>query len=70
MGRSDITDVLGNTLGGSIGICCYALSLKIFGRRTIKVVNLIALAATVFAVSYFGYLFYLSYFVIRGLPPA
>ena len=65
MGRSDMTDLLGNTLGGGIGICCYGLLFRFFGSRAIKVVNLIALAATVYVVLYFGYLFYLSHFVMQ-----
>ncbi len=39
MGKSDITDVLGNTLGGLIGIGLYVLLSKIFKARTNKVVN-------------------------------
>ena len=32
IGRSDITDVLLNTLGGAMGICAYYLMTKLFGR--------------------------------------
>ncbi|MEA4994841.1 hypothetical protein SDC9_72892 [bioreactor metagenome] len=69
IGRSDITDVLGNTLGGIIGIGIYALLFKIFNSRTVKVVNVFALAVTVYVVLRFAYLFYLSHFVMRGLHP-
>lgn len=69
IGRSDITDVLGNTLGGIIGIGIYALLFKIFKSRTVKAVNILALAVTVCVVLRFTYLFYLSHFVMRGLHP-
>ena len=69
MGRSDITDVLGNTLGGMIGIGIYALLFKIFKNRTVKVVNIIALVVTVCVVLRFAHLFYLSHFVMRRLHP-
>jgi glycopeptide antibiotics resistance protein len=65
IGRSDITDVLGNTLGGIIGIGIYALLFKIFKRRTVKVINILALALTVYFLLRFTYLFYLSHFVMR-----
>lgn len=68
MGRTDITDILGNTLGGIIGIGIYALLSKIFKSRTIKIVNILALALTVCAVLRFAYLFFLSHFIM-GRPP-
>jgi glycopeptide antibiotics resistance protein len=69
LGRTDITDVLDNTIGGIIGIGAYALFFKILGSKTNKSVNAIALAVTVCIVARFAYLFYLSYFVMRGLHP-
>lgn len=65
MGRTDITDIFNNTLGGVIGIGIYVLLSKIFKNRTIKVVNVFALAVTVYVVLHFAYLFYLSHFVMR-----
>lgn len=67
IGRSDITDVLGNMLGGVIGIGIYVLLSKIFKNRTVKVVNVFALAVTIYVVLRFAYLFYLSHFVMRQL---
>lgn len=67
IGRSDITDILGNMLGGVIGIDIYVLLSKIFKNRTVKVVNVFALAVTVYVVLRFAYLFYLSHFVMRQL---
>lgn len=69
MGRSDITDLIGNTFGGLIGISVYALLFKVFKRRAVTVVNTLALTVTVCAVAYFTYLFYLSHFVMMKLPP-
>lgn len=68
IGRTDITDILGNTLGGVIGIGIYPLLLKVFKSRTIKFVNIIALALTVCLVLDFTYLFFLSHFIM-GHPP-
>jgi glycopeptide antibiotics resistance protein len=64
MGRSDITDLLDNTLGGIIGIGIYVLLLRIFGNRAAMIVNILALAVTVYVVARFGYLVWLSYFVM------
>lgn len=68
IGRTDITDIFNNTLGGIIGIGIYALLFKIFQNRTIKVVNILALVFTVCIVSRFTYLFYFSHFVMRRPP--
>ncbi len=67
MGRSDITDVLDNTLGGMIGIGIYALLRIIFKERTTKVINVFALIVTVIIVLRFGQLFYFSHFSMRRL---
>lgn len=67
MGRTDVTDVLGNTLGGIIGIDIYALLFKIFKSRTVKIINILALLLTVCVVLRFAYLFFLSHFVM-GRP--
>ena len=65
MGRSDITDLLGNVLGGIIGTGIYALLFKIFKSGTFKIINIFALAVTVCVLMWFGYLFYLSHFIMR-----
>jgi glycopeptide antibiotics resistance protein len=69
IGRSDITDVIDNMLGGIIGIGIYALLLKIFKGRTVAIVNVLALIVTVCVVLRFAHLFYLSHFVMRRLRP-
>lgn len=68
IGRSDITDVLGNTLGGIIGIGMSAILFKVFKNRTVKIVNMPALVLTILVVLRFAYLFYLNHFVM-GHPP-
>ena len=69
MGRTDITDILDNTLGGIIGIGIYALLFKIFKDRTAKVINILALAVTVIVVLRFSQLFYFSHFSMRRMRP-
>ena len=64
LGRTDVTDLLTNTLGGVIGLGICALLFGIFKSRTVKIVKVIALTATICVVLRFGYLFYLSHFVM------
>lgn len=61
IGRTDITDILGNALGGVIGIGIFALLFKIFKNRTIKLVNILALAMTTCVVLFFAFLFFISW---------
>lgn len=56
IGRSDITDVLCNTVGGGIGIGIYVLSAKALGARTDRILSVIALVATVLVLAFFTYL--------------
>jgi len=67
IGRTDITDILTNALGGIIGIGLYALLSKIFKDRTAKMVRIFAVVLTICAVAAFTYLFYLTHFVM-GRP--
>lgn len=67
IGRTDVTDILGNSLGGVIGIGIYALLRGIFKNRTVIVVNMLALVVTVCVVARFAHLFYLSHFVMGRL---
>jgi glycopeptide antibiotics resistance protein len=50
IGRSDLTDIFANTLGGVIGIGLYALLKKLLKARTDKVINIVALILTIGAV--------------------
>lgn len=54
IGATDITDFLGNTLGGAVGCLLYLLIYKILKERTLTVLNLLALIGTVCAVLFFG----------------
>lgn len=69
IGRTDITDIIGNTLGGIIGIAIYALLFWVLKDKTNEVINMLALIVTVCVVIWFARLFYLSHFVMRGLRP-
>lgn len=57
IGRTDITDILGNTLGGIIGIGVYALLFKIFKNRTVKIINILAVALAVCVLLFFALLY-------------
>ncbi|PGS54212.1 VanZ family protein [Bacillus sp. AFS041924] len=46
IGRSDITDILANTVGGAIGIGIYEFFFKILKHRTNKFINIFALVLT------------------------
>ncbi|MDR0519927.1 MAG: VanZ family protein [Clostridiales Family XIII bacterium] len=67
LGVSDITDILSNTLGGLAGIGAYSLASRMLKARTIKIINIAALAITVCVVLRFAQLFYMSHFMMR--PP-
>jgi glycopeptide antibiotics resistance protein len=56
IGRSDITDLLCNTLGGITGIGIYALSFKILKNKTNKVLNIVFLVLTVCILLFFALL--------------
>lgn len=56
IGTSDVTDLLGNTVGGIIGIGVCCILRKIFHENTIKVVNILATVGTVAVVPFLGLL--------------
>lgn len=58
IGASDITDFIGNTLGGIIGIGIYFVIRKIFKteNQTNKALNIIALIATICIVIFLSFL--------------
>ena len=51
IGATDITDLIGNTLGGIIGIGVFYLFSKLFKNKTNKIINTLALIATILLVS-------------------
>jgi glycopeptide antibiotics resistance protein len=65
LGRSDITDIIDNTLGGLIGIGIYAVALRILGGRTNKIFLILAFIVTAIVLWQFGDLFFRSWFGMR-----
>ena len=51
IGATDITDLIGNTLGGIIGIGVFYLFSKVFKNKTNKIINILALIVTILLVS-------------------
>lgn len=47
IGATDITDLIGNTIGGIIGIGIFYLFTKIFKNKAINILNILASIATV-----------------------
>ena len=47
IGATDITDLIGNTLGGIIGIGVFYLFSKVFKNKTNKIINILASIATI-----------------------
>jgi len=47
IGGADITDLIGNTLGGTIGIGVYTVSTKILKEKTNQILNILALIGTI-----------------------
>lgn len=56
MGATDITDLIGNTLGGVIGIGIFYLFFKIFKDKTSKILTILTLIATVAMIALIGLL--------------
>ena len=56
IGASDITDLIGNTLGGAIGIVLYDILQRLLGERTIKILNIFAVIGTVLVIGFLGLL--------------
>jgi glycopeptide antibiotics resistance protein len=57
IGRADITDVLGNSLGGAIGLGIYAVLAKVLGNRTNRVVVVVASVLSIIALLSYVFLF-------------
>ncbi|HGM1125542.1 TPA: VanZ family protein [Clostridioides difficile] len=47
IGSSDITDLIGNTIGGAIGVGIFYFIFKVFKNKTFKLFNILASIATV-----------------------
>lgn len=60
MGATDITDLIGNTLGGIIGIGVFYLFLKLFKEKTNKFINILAFSATFIITSLLSFIVLLN----------
>lgn len=56
IGATDITDLIGNTLGGALGIITCFILRKAFNSHAIKVLNIIAVIGTIAIFSLFALL--------------
>lgn len=56
IGASDITDLIGNTLGGLIGIAIFFLLSSALKEKTMKTLNILALIATISAIAFLSLL--------------
>ena len=56
IGATDVTDILGNTLGGVIGIGIFYIFSKLLKHKTVKVLNIFALIATIAIVGFLSIL--------------
>jgi glycopeptide antibiotics resistance protein len=59
IGASDITDFMGNTLGGIIGVGVYIVFCKLFSTKANKILNVLALIGTICIVALLLLLIYL-----------
>lgn len=56
IGGSDITDLLGNTLGGIIGIGLFAVLHRLLGEKTVRILNILATVGTIGIILFLGLL--------------
>ncbi len=56
VGASDITDLIGNTLGGIIGIGLFFICSIVLGRKNVLILNILATIGTVLVVLFLGLL--------------
>ncbi len=56
IGASDITDLIGNTVGGIIGIVIFLFFKKIFKKKSITIINCIGLIVELLAIAMLGIL--------------
>lgn len=60
IGGSDITDLIGNTLGGIIGMILFFILIRMFGRDIIWTINLVASIGTTVVILFLGLLVYVN----------
>ena len=54
LGASDITDLIGNTLGGLLGIVLFWILSKVLKDHTIRTINILAAVGTVLVAGLLG----------------
>lgn len=60
IGATDITDLMGNTLGGIIGIGFYYLLAKLLKEKTNKFINILAFITTIIVIVFLALLIILN----------
>lgn len=60
IGGSDITDLIGNTLGGIIGMILFFILIRMFGKDIIWTINLVASIGTTVVILFLGLLVYVN----------
>lgn len=60
LGASDITDLIMNSSGGAIGLFAFAVLSKILGKRTNRVLNILAGICTVLVIAFLAFIIYLN----------
>jgi glycopeptide antibiotics resistance protein len=68
LGRTDITDVIDNTLGGLLGLALYGVTARAWPAKAGRAVNLVAAPVTLVTLAAFAYLLWLGRHHL-GLPP-
>lgn len=58
IGGSDITDLIGNMLGGIIGMILFFILIRMFGKDIIWTINLVASIGTTVVILFLGLLVY------------
>lgn len=58
IGATDITDLIGNTLGGVIGCILYIIFFKALKSKTNKILNILAIIGTIFVIGFLALLFF------------
>ena len=60
IGATDITDLIGNTFGGIVGIGVFYLFSKVFKNKTNNIINILALIATILLIALISILLFVN----------
>lgn len=61
IGATDITDLIGNTLGGMIGIGIFYMCYKLFKNKTDFILNIVTFISTLLVIVLMSIVFIASY---------